>query len=45
MRISSLKNGSLLVTGNVDTKNEKDESDTISKLSSGLGVGSKIAGQ
>ena len=45
VRISSLRNGSVLVAGSVDTKGEKDESSTLSKLSSALGVGSKISGQ
>ncbi len=45
MRITSLKNGSVMVAGSVDTKGEKDESITLSKLSSGLGLGSKIAGR
>jgi hypothetical protein len=45
VRITSLKNGSVLMVGSVDTKGEKDESSTLSKLSSGLAVGSKIAGQ
>jgi hypothetical protein len=45
VRINSLRNGSVLVAGSVDTKGEKDESSTLSKLSSALGVGSKISGQ
>lgn len=45
VRITSLKNGSVLVSGNVETKNTTDESSTLSTLSFGLGTGSKIAGQ
>ena len=45
VRITSLKSGSVLVAGNIDSKNTKDERDTISILSSGLTSGAIIANQ
>jgi hypothetical protein len=45
VKVFSLKNGSVIVEGSIDTKDPTDESNALSVLNAELTQGSKIAGQ
>ncbi len=45
VKIFSLKNGSVIVEGSIDTKDQTDESNALSVLNAELTQGSKIANQ
>ncbi len=45
VKITSLKNGSVLVEGTIDTKSSEDGATALKSLNTALSVGAKIAGQ